>query len=34
MTRCCEDCRYPNNPGTCVRKSHCPCHDTYYDDED
>lgn len=30
---CCEECAYPGNPGVCVRRGTCPCHDTE-DDED
>lgn len=29
---CCEECAYPGNPGVCVRRGHCPCHDTEEDD--
>lgn len=25
---CCEECAYPGAPGVCVRRGHCPCHDT------
>lgn len=29
---CCEECAYPGNPGVCVRRETCPCHDTEDDD--
>jgi hypothetical protein len=28
MPPCCDECQYPGaEPGVCVRRSSCPCHD-------